>query len=331
MHGTSASTPPGSLIGVIAGTVLFVWGTRHSRILAFPIAFLLLMVPLPVILFNQIAFPLQLVASHLGETVIAAAGVPVLREGNVLQLPTRTLVVAEACSGIRSLVSLTMLGIELGYFTERRTPERIALAVAALPIAIVANAARVAGTGLASEWMDEWLAASPADSRLRMLSARTNLVAGRAADAERELRELVSRDPSQLEATDLLGRIYASRGQLDRALSEYEALGGRSKRPAGVQTMIGMIHEARGDRVSARAAYEKALEADSQAGVAANNLAWMLAQDGHLDEALRLATRSSGPSRWRRTTRPITITWASRTCGLATTSRGAARCNGRWR
>jgi exosortase len=142
-----------SLIGLVAGTVLFVWGTRHFRILAFPIAFLLLMVPLPAIVFNQIAFPLQLLASHAGETVIAAAGVPVLREGNVLQLPGRTLEVAEACSGIRSLVSLTMLGIVLGYFTERRTPERIVLAVAALPIAIVANASRVAGTGLASEWI----------------------------------------------------------------------------------------------------------------------------------------------------------------------------------
>lgn len=142
-----------SLIGLIAGTVLFVWGTRHFRILAFPIAFLLLMVPLPAIVFNQIAFPLQLLASNVGETAIAAAGVPVLREGNVLQLPARTLEVAEACSGIRSLVSLTMLGIVLGYFTERRTPERIVLAVAALPIAILANATRVAGTGLASEWI----------------------------------------------------------------------------------------------------------------------------------------------------------------------------------
>jgi exosortase len=142
-----------SLIGLVAGTVLFVWGMRHFRVIAFPIAFLLLMVPLPAIIFNQIAFPLQLLASNVGETVIAAAGVPVLREGNVLQLPGRTLEVAEACSGIRSLVSLTMLGIVLGYFTERRTPERIVLAVAALPIAILANAARVAGTGLASEWI----------------------------------------------------------------------------------------------------------------------------------------------------------------------------------
>ena len=142
-----------SLVGVLAGTVLFVWGREHFRILLFPIAFLLLMIPLPAIVFNQIAFPLQLVASNLGETVIAAAGVPVLREGNVLQLPARTLEVAEACSGIRSLVSLTMLGIVLGYFTERRLAERVVLAVAAVPIAIVANAARVAGTGLASEWI----------------------------------------------------------------------------------------------------------------------------------------------------------------------------------
>jgi exosortase len=142
-----------SLVGVVAGIVLFVWGWQHLRVLAFPIAFLLLMIPLPALVFNQIAFPLQLVASNLGETVIAAAGVPVLREGNVLQLPARTLEVAEACSGIRSLVSLTMLAIVLGYFTEPRLPGRIAIALAAVPIAIIANAARVAGTGLASEWV----------------------------------------------------------------------------------------------------------------------------------------------------------------------------------
>src|SRR5688572_17104775 len=78
-----------SLIGVIAGTVWFVWGRRHLRILIFPILFLVLMIPLPSIVFNQLAFPLQLVASQVGETAIAAAGVPVLREGNVLHLPAR--------------------------------------------------------------------------------------------------------------------------------------------------------------------------------------------------------------------------------------------------
>jgi exosortase len=140
-----------SLIGVLAGITLFVWGWEHLRVVAFPIAFLLLMVPLPAIIFNKMAFPLQLLASQVGETVIAAAGIPVVREGNVLQLSTRDLEVAEACSGIRSLVSLLMLAIVLGYFTERRTGARVLIALAAVPIAIAANAARVAGTGIASE------------------------------------------------------------------------------------------------------------------------------------------------------------------------------------
>ena len=142
-----------SLIGVLAGAILFVWGRDQFRALLFPVAFLLRMVPLPAIIFNQVAFPLQLVASQAGESVIAAAGIPVLREGNVLHLPARTLEVAEACSGIRSLVSLLMLGIVLGYFTEKRTSARVLIALAAVPIAIIANASRVAGTGLAAEWI----------------------------------------------------------------------------------------------------------------------------------------------------------------------------------
>lgn len=142
-----------SLIGVIAGTVWFVWGQRRARILAFPILFLLLMIPLPSIIFNQLAFPLQLFASQVGESAIAAAGIPVLREGNVLHLPARTLEVAEACSGIRSLVSLLFLAIVLGYFTDLRGGGKVILALSALPIAIIANAARVAGTGLAAEWI----------------------------------------------------------------------------------------------------------------------------------------------------------------------------------
>jgi exosortase len=142
-----------SLIGVLAGVVLLLYGHTHLRIVAFPLAFLLLMVPLPAIVFNQIAFPLQLAASNAGEWVIATAGVPVLRDGNILQLPSRTLEVAEACSGIRSLISLLMLSILLGYFTERRLSRRLMLAVATIPLAIVANAIRVAGTGLASEWI----------------------------------------------------------------------------------------------------------------------------------------------------------------------------------
>ena len=142
-----------SLIGVLAGAVLFLAGWRWLQLTAFPLAFLLLMVPLPSIIFNQITFPLQGIAARAGEVVIATAGVPVLREGNILHVPGRALEVAEACSGIRSLMSLLMLAVVLGYFTERRTGARIAIALSAIPIAILANAARVAGTGLAAYWV----------------------------------------------------------------------------------------------------------------------------------------------------------------------------------
>ena len=142
-----------SLIGVLAGIVLCVWGKAHARVLVFPLAFLVLMVPLPAIMFNQIAFPLQLLASRAGAMAISASGVPVLRNGNLLELPTRTLEVAEACSGIRSIMSLLMLAIVLGYFTERRNGRRFVIALASVPLAVLANAVRVAGTGLASEWI----------------------------------------------------------------------------------------------------------------------------------------------------------------------------------
>lgn len=142
-----------SLIGVLAGLVLFIAGTAHFRLLAFPLAFLILMVPLPEIIFNRITFPLQMIASQIGEVAIAASGIPVLREGNILLLPGRALEVAEACSGIRSLLTLLMLAIVLGYFTERRIGIRIAIVIAAIPIAVLANAIRVAGTGLMSYWV----------------------------------------------------------------------------------------------------------------------------------------------------------------------------------
>jgi exosortase len=142
-----------SLIGVIAGTILFLFGWRHLRLLAFPIALLILMVPLPALVFNQIAFPLQLFASRVGELVLTTAGIPVLRQGNILELSTMRLEVAQACSGIRSLVSLVTLGVILGKLNEPRRWARVVLALAAVPIAIVENAARVAGTGLAAHWI----------------------------------------------------------------------------------------------------------------------------------------------------------------------------------
>jgi exosortase len=139
-----------SLLPVLGGGILFLYGWRHLRALAFPLAFLLLMIPLPALIFNQVAFPLQLLASRVGEFTISAANVPVLREGNVLVLANTSLEVAEACSGIRSLVSLLTLGIVFGYFTDRRAWVRTVVALSTIPVAIIANAARVAGTGIAA-------------------------------------------------------------------------------------------------------------------------------------------------------------------------------------
>jgi exosortase len=141
-----------SMIGVAAGLVLFVAGWRHLRTLAFPLAFLLLMIPIPAIIFNQVAFPLQLLASQFGTQILSAAGIPVLREGNVIVLARTSLEVAEACSGIRSLISLLTLGIALSYFSDPRRWVRTTVIVATVPIAILTNGLRVAGTGIAAHY-----------------------------------------------------------------------------------------------------------------------------------------------------------------------------------
>ena len=118
-----------SIIGTIAGAVLFLCGWNHLRILMLPIAFLILMIPIPAIIFNQVAFPLQLLASRFGEMSLMACQVPVLREGNVINLANTSLEVAEACSGIRSLISLLTLGIVYGYFTDSRLWVRLVLTI----------------------------------------------------------------------------------------------------------------------------------------------------------------------------------------------------------
>ena len=141
-----------SVVGVLAGAIVFLLGWPYVRVLCFPLAFLLLMIPIPAIIFNQIAFPLQLFASEFGTSVMELARVPVLREGNVIILAHTTLEVAEACSGIRSLISLLTLGIVYGYFTDQRLWVRLAIAGSTIPIAIIANGLRVAGTGVLAHY-----------------------------------------------------------------------------------------------------------------------------------------------------------------------------------
>lgn len=151
--GAEVFTTEMSMIGTLAGMVLFLCGWRALHVMLFPIAFLVLMVPIPSIIFNQVAFPLQLMASQFAESGLAALHIPVLREGNVIHLANSTLEVAEACSGIRSLISLITLGIMYGYFLEDRQWIRVMIAFATIPAAILANGFRVAGTGAAAHYI----------------------------------------------------------------------------------------------------------------------------------------------------------------------------------
>jgi exosortase len=141
-----------SLVLLLAGLIIYFLGWGWFRVVLFPWAFLFLMIPIPQIIFNQITLPLQFLASRLGSWLIALFGVPVLREGNVIHLPVMDLEVVEACSGIRSLVSLVTLAIIYGYFLEPRIWLRIFLALAAVPLAVAANGLRVMGTGLLAQY-----------------------------------------------------------------------------------------------------------------------------------------------------------------------------------
>jgi exosortase len=139
-----------SLLGLLTGAILYLFGARHVKLLAFPLAFLVLMIPPPAIVFNQIALPLQLVASRLGEAAIRASGTPVLRDGNVLELVTVRLEVAEACSGIRSIFSLLTFALVIAQLGRYSAMRAWILAAATIPIAVVANATRVAAIGIAA-------------------------------------------------------------------------------------------------------------------------------------------------------------------------------------
>jgi len=164
-----------SLLVVLAGVVVYFWGFRLLRAVVVPLFLLALAIPIPTIIFNKVAFPLQLFASRCAVWAMRMFDIPVLREGNIIELlplgstTTRKLEVVEACSGIRSLMTLVTLAVVFAYFTHpedggdgddqgsRRRSRfgalRAALIVlAAVPIAIITNAARVSGTGVLSHY-----------------------------------------------------------------------------------------------------------------------------------------------------------------------------------
>jgi exosortase len=180
-----------SLVLMLSGTVLYFWGGRILRVLLVPLFLLLLAIPIPAIIFNRIAFPLQLFASRCAVWAMAVFEIPVLRQGNVIELmplgasETKKLEVVEACSGIRSLMTLVTLAVVFAYFTHpreeggnsgdkdksqdaRTKSSRLSSAFArikiygfwrstivvfsAVPIAIFTNALRVSGTGILARY-----------------------------------------------------------------------------------------------------------------------------------------------------------------------------------
>jgi len=176
-----------SLVVMLAGTVLYFWGFRLLRLMFVPLLLLMLAIPIPSILFNKIAFPLQLFASRCAVWAMAAFDIPVLRQGNVIELmplgarETKKLEVVEACSGIRSLMTLLTLAVVFAYFTHPRSDRKdgdhndgpgsprimtsvlqrvksygfwrsLIIVGSAVPIAIFTNALRVSGTGVLARY-----------------------------------------------------------------------------------------------------------------------------------------------------------------------------------
>ena len=142
-----------SLVVVLAGLVLLHLGPAVGRRLAFPLAYLLFAIPLPTIVFYAIAFPLQQLAATNAAWTLDLLGVPVLLDGNVIHLSHVTLGVTEACSGIRSLVSMLALAVAWGALSFGSAWMTTVLAASAVPITIVANAGRVVATGLIGQYV----------------------------------------------------------------------------------------------------------------------------------------------------------------------------------
>jgi exosortase len=132
-----------SFVPVLFGLVLLLGGWRMARLVAFPVLFLGLMIPLPQDLLQRLTWPLQIFTAQFSTEVLRLAGYPVYVEGIYIDLPNVRLEVAEACSGFRSLVALGATGILLAHLTQERWRERVLLVASVVPIAVLANAVRV--------------------------------------------------------------------------------------------------------------------------------------------------------------------------------------------
>lgn len=145
-----------SMVVILAGFVLTFWGRQRLRNLIFPLILLAAMVPLPVIVYNALAAPLQLFASDIATNIARLAGITVYRDGNILQLAGTSLGVEEACSGLNSLSSLAVGAILLGNLQCARPHTKFLLFASAIPIAIAVNVLRVAGTAIIADYHAEF-------------------------------------------------------------------------------------------------------------------------------------------------------------------------------
>jgi exosortase len=143
-----------SLIFVICGLVVYFCGWPMLKALSFPLAFLMFAVPLPVLIYNEVVFPLQFIASTLATRTLEILNIfPIMREGNVLVMPEMRLEVVEACSGIRSLMSLLALAAGYGYLAERSNAVRWFMFFMMIPLAVISNATRVVITALMTHYI----------------------------------------------------------------------------------------------------------------------------------------------------------------------------------
>jgi exosortase len=148
--------PRMSFVILLAGLVWTFWGWPRLRTLAFPLLLMATMVPLPVILYNAIAAPLQLFASNVATTLAQFLGVAIYRDGNVIHLAHISLGVEEACSGLNSLSALMVASLLLGFLVCTRVSARVILFALSIPLSIAVNVLRVTGTAVIADYHEEF-------------------------------------------------------------------------------------------------------------------------------------------------------------------------------
>ena len=150
--GTEYFTMRSSLIFLVAGIILYWFGWEVMKVVALPIGFLFFMVPLPYIVYDALAFPLKLFITKVSVISLKAMGVVVWRDGNIIQFPETVLEVADACSGLRSLMSLLAISVAYAFLMLSGNVKRLILVLLAVPIAMITNMARVIGTGFLAQY-----------------------------------------------------------------------------------------------------------------------------------------------------------------------------------